>query len=221
MVKAIRCGRWLVMANTWSWWPGSITSIIEPAARQRLATFSTAASSVPGGGVRMHQRPSNSSGKPASGPECSVPAIGWPGTKCTPSGMKGPRSRRTERLDEPVSVTIMPGLSAGFMASPIRAKAPMGAATTTISDPATASAASAYTLSAIPRSRARWRWSGFMSQTARCPASFSRRITWAREEPIRPMPMMQIRLKAGSVMLCPQIHGALRAQPDCRHPGRW
>ena len=32
----------------------------------------------------MHQRPWNSSAKPASGPECSVPATGWPGTKCTP-----------------------------------------------------------------------------------------------------------------------------------------
>ena len=37
--------------------------------------------SAPGGGVSTHQRPSNSSAKPASGPECSVPAIGWPGNE--------------------------------------------------------------------------------------------------------------------------------------------
>ena len=43
-----------------------------------------AAGSAPGGGVRMHQRPSNNSAKPASGPDCSVPAIGWAGMKCTP-----------------------------------------------------------------------------------------------------------------------------------------
>ena len=33
-------------------------------ARHSAATLSTAAASVPGGGVRMHQRPSNSSAKP-------------------------------------------------------------------------------------------------------------------------------------------------------------
>ena len=31
---------------------------------------------MPGGGVTMAQRPSNSSAKPESGPECSVPATG-------------------------------------------------------------------------------------------------------------------------------------------------
>ena len=59
-----------------------------PQRRQSSASLPTAASSVPGGGVRMHQRPSNSSAKPASGPECSVPATGWPGTKCTPVGQQ-------------------------------------------------------------------------------------------------------------------------------------
>ena len=34
----------------------------------------------------MHQRLTNSSAKPASGPECSVPATGCAGTKCTPAG---------------------------------------------------------------------------------------------------------------------------------------
>ena len=40
-----------------------------------------AAASVPSGGVRMHQRLRKSVAKPASGPECSVPATGWAGTK--------------------------------------------------------------------------------------------------------------------------------------------
>ena len=39
------------------------------------------ARSAPSGGVRMHQRLSNSSAKPASGPEYSVPATGCAGTK--------------------------------------------------------------------------------------------------------------------------------------------
>ena len=52
-----------------------------------------------GSGVRMHQRPSNSSAKPASGPECSVPATGWAGTKCTPAGMSGPSLSMHRLLD--------------------------------------------------------------------------------------------------------------------------
>ena len=47
----------------------------------------------------MHQRSSNISAKPASGPECSVPATGWPGTKWTPAGSDGCRSRMTAALD--------------------------------------------------------------------------------------------------------------------------
>src|SRR2546430_2283417 len=71
-----------------------------PARVQSARSRATAFSSVPGGGVRMHQRPWNSSAKPASGPECSVPATGWPGTRWTPSGMFGPRSRMTACLTE-------------------------------------------------------------------------------------------------------------------------
>ena len=53
------------------------------------STLPTASGAVSGGGVRMHQRSWNNSAKPASGPECSVPATGWPGTKCTPPGNSG------------------------------------------------------------------------------------------------------------------------------------
>ena len=44
-------------------------------------TRSSATASPPGSGVRMHQRSANISAKPLSGPECSVPATGWAGTK--------------------------------------------------------------------------------------------------------------------------------------------
>ena len=46
-----------------------------------MTSFSTAAGSLPWGGVRMHQRFSKSSAKPASGPECSVPATGGRGSR--------------------------------------------------------------------------------------------------------------------------------------------
>ena len=44
-------------------------------------TATTASGAVARSGIRMHQRPRKSSAKPASGPECSVPATGWPGAK--------------------------------------------------------------------------------------------------------------------------------------------
>ena len=47
----------------------------------------------------MHQRLMNRSAKPAIGPECSVPAIGCAGTKCTPAGRCGAMSRTIAALD--------------------------------------------------------------------------------------------------------------------------
>ena len=79
------------MASTWSWCSALIVSTSAPMPRHRARTASTAAGSVPSGGVRMHQRPWNRVAKPASGPEYSVPAIGWPGTRATPSGRCGLR----------------------------------------------------------------------------------------------------------------------------------
>ena len=55
----------------------------------------------------------NSSAKPESGPECSVPATGCAGTKCTPAGRCGAMSRTTAPLTEPTSETIAPGLRCG------------------------------------------------------------------------------------------------------------
>ena len=57
----------------------------------------------------MHQRLRNSVAKPASGPDCSVPATGCAGTKCTPSGRCGATCATTEPLTEPTSETIAPG----------------------------------------------------------------------------------------------------------------
>ena len=61
-----------------------MVSTLAPSRRQNAASFATAFASAPSGGVRMHQRLTNSSAKPASGPEYSVPATGCAGTKCTP-----------------------------------------------------------------------------------------------------------------------------------------
>ena len=47
----------------------------------------------------MHQRSSNRLAKPASGPDCSVPAMGWAGRKCTPLGTKGATSLDHRALD--------------------------------------------------------------------------------------------------------------------------
>ena len=60
----------------------------------------------------MHQRLSNSSAKPASGPEYSVPATGCAGTNCTPFGRWGCTWATTDALTEPTSETMAPGLSA-------------------------------------------------------------------------------------------------------------
>ena len=68
-----------------SWCLAAMISTFAPSAVQNARTLSTASRSVPSGGVRMVQRLSKSSAKPASGPECSVPATGCAGTKCTTS----------------------------------------------------------------------------------------------------------------------------------------
>ena len=68
-----------------------------------------AAASVPSGGVRMHQRLWKSVAKPASGPECSVPATGWAGTKAVPGGRCGCTWAMAEPLTEPTSETTAPG----------------------------------------------------------------------------------------------------------------
>ena len=56
----------------------------------------------------MHQRPSNSDAKPASGPECSVPATGCAGMTWRPAGMFACNAASTAPLTEPTSLTIAP-----------------------------------------------------------------------------------------------------------------
>ena len=90
-----------------------------PQRRQNSTIASVAAGSPSGSGVSSAHRPSNSVENPESGPEYYVPAIGWPGTNCTPAGSSGPTSRITDILVLPVSVTIAPGFSAGAIAAAI------------------------------------------------------------------------------------------------------
>ena len=115
-----------------------MTSTRLPSACHSRRMRSTASGSLPAGGVRMHQRPSNRSAKPAAGPDCSVPATGWPGTKWTPSGNSMSSCRIAASLTEPTSVTTVPGARCGPMAAATSANAPMGVHRNTVSAPATA-----------------------------------------------------------------------------------
>src|SRR6201986_502458 len=72
-------------------------STLAPSPAQKARSLSVAAGSVASGGVRMHQRLMNSSAKPESGPECSVPATGCAGTKCTFAGRFGAISHAPAR----------------------------------------------------------------------------------------------------------------------------
>src|SRR6476620_8793331 len=96
-------------------------STFDPQARQNCSSFLTAIGSVLEGGVRMHQRLAKSSAKPDSGPDCSVPATGCPGMKCTLAGRCGPTSRTTALLTEPTSLTVAPGLRCAEISSAILA----------------------------------------------------------------------------------------------------
>src|SRR5262249_8712186 len=115
-----------------------MVSTLAPSALQKAASRSTACGSALSGGVIMHQRLTNSSAKPASGPECSVPATGCAGTKCTPAGRCGPMSLITELLTEPTSETVAPGLRCGPISAATAPHWPTGTHTMTRPEPATA-----------------------------------------------------------------------------------
>ena len=112
-----------------------------PTACQNAASRATASPFVPAGGVRMHQRPSNNAAKPAAGPDRSVPAMGWPGTKWTPSGTCGAMAAITDALVEPTSVRIAPGSRADAISRATVPDAPTGTDTITRSAPSAAFAA--------------------------------------------------------------------------------
>src|ERR1700680_4751443 len=88
----------------------------------------------------MHQRLSNSSAKPASGPECSVPATGCAGTRCAYAGMCGRIAAMTAPLTEPTSETIAPFFNFGPISAATAPLAPTGTQTMTQSAPSAASA---------------------------------------------------------------------------------
>src|SRR5215831_11770856 len=119
-----------------------MVSTLAPMSRQNAASFSTAAATASGGGVKMHQRLTNSSAKPESGPEYSVPATGWAGTKCTPAGMWGCIASITACFTEPTSDTMQPGLSLGAIALATAPQAPTGVQTITRSASSQAAARS-------------------------------------------------------------------------------
>ena len=56
----------------------------------------------------MHHLPLKRSSNPASGPEFSVPAIGWPGIKCTSLGSSGIIESIIPFFVDPTSVIIAP-----------------------------------------------------------------------------------------------------------------
>src|SRR5208282_2365600 len=175
-----------------------MVSTLAPSARQNAASFSTAAASTSSGGVKMHQRPTKSAAKPASGPEYSVPATGCAGTKCTPAGKCGAMSRSTAPLTEPTSETVAPRARCGPISSATAPQAPTGTQTMTRSAPATAAALLSTTWSASPSSATRRRVSA-----ERAVATISRTTPCARaaraiEEPIKPTPIKARRLNSGA-----------------------
>src|SRR5919197_858046 len=198
----MRCGRWLVMPSTRSWCSADMVSTFAPSRRQNAASRSTAVASTCDGGVRMHQRSTNSSAKPASGPEFSVPATGWAGTKCTPAGMCGDMSRTIMPFTEPTSETIVPGARCGAISAATAPQAPTGIATITRSAPSAAAALVSTTWSATPSSATRRRVAADRAVATIERAAPCARAARAIEEPIRPIPISARRLnKATSAFM--------------------
>jgi hypothetical protein len=86
----------------------------------------------------MHHLFSNNSGKPDSGPDSSVPAIGWPGINSTSFGIKSFNSSKTVNFADPVSVTILPFFKKGAISSIIGLNVDKGVANIIKSAPSTA-----------------------------------------------------------------------------------
>src|SRR5579871_785340 len=193
----MRCGRWLVIASTRSWWVASITSTLAPSLCQNAASFATAFPSAPAGGVRIHQRSSNNSAKPASGPECSVPATGCAGTRWACFGTCGAMSRNTAPLTEPTSETMAPGAIEAAISAATFPLTPTGMQMMMQSAPFAASALVSTTSSAFPSSRTRLRVAA-----ERAVATIERTAPWARaaraiDAPIKPTPISASRSNTG------------------------
>ena len=79
---------------------------------------------------------SKSAAKPEAGPECSVPASGWPGMKWTPArDVRAPTAAITARLTEPTSLTVAPGFRPGAISAATAPMAPTGTQRMTRSAP--------------------------------------------------------------------------------------
>ena len=206
----MRCGRWLVTPSTRSWCSADMVSTLAPSKRQNAASLCTAAGSTSGGGVRMHQRLTNNSAKPASGPEFSVPATGCAGTKCTPAGMWGDISFTTAPLTEPTSDTTAPGARCGPISAATMPHAPTGIETMTRSAPSAAAALVSTTWSARPSSAIRRRVAAERAVAMMDPAAPCARAARAMEEPIRPIPISATRLKTGFPLIYGPTFLALR-----------
>ena len=108
-------------------------------ARTRRA-FSTAAGSLPSGGVRMHQRPTNSSAKPASGPEILGAGDRMRRNKMNAGGQMRAHVALDRALDRADVGNGRPGARCGPISLAISPHTPTGAQTMTRSAPATAAA---------------------------------------------------------------------------------
>ena len=196
-----------------------MVSTLAPSRRQKAASLSTACGSAPSGGVRMHQRLTNSSAKPASGPEYSVPATGCAGTKCTLFGRCGAMSRTTAPLTEPTSETMAPGARCG---ADLRRHRAAGADRNADDDEIGAFDRGGIALDhligqpelghapARLRPSARWPRS---SRAAPCA-----RAARAIEEPISPTPISASRLNRVAGVLTPSSPGT---PPAPAPPGGW
>ena len=176
-----------------------------------------------GGGVRMHQRLTNSSAKPASGPECSVPATGCAGTKCTSAGRCGAMSADHRALTEPTSETIAPASRCG--ADLLRDRA--AGADRDADDDEVGAVDRRGVGRRPPGRRCRARRTRRRVAAERAVATIARTTPCARaaraiDEPIRPTPISARRLKSGahrSRRLLPHELGE-RLRPPAGSPPR-
>src|ERR1043166_3927787 len=180
-----------------------MVSTLAPSSRQNDASFSTAWGLVPLGGVRMHQRLTNNSANPASGPEYSVPATGCAGTKCAVFGKCGAMSRTTAPLTEPTSDTVAPAARCGAISLTTAPQAPTGMQRMTRSAPSTAAALLSTTWPASPGPATRRRVAADRAVATIEPTAFCALAARAIEEPISPTPMSASRLYSVALLLTP------------------
>ena len=140
-------------------------------------------------GVKIHHLPLKSSAKPASGPDFSVPAIGWPGTKKTSLGKIGKIESIRCFFTEPTSVIIVPLLRKGAISHTILSIAPTGTPRTIRSESLTDSRILSSTLSTIFKFLIFSLVSLLLEKAVVSFANVFNLKTRARDEFIKPKPM--------------------------------